>query len=49
MRSFASDNNSGMHDAVMDAIFEANIDHALGYGEDPWTEKATEIVKKTVQ
>ena len=46
MRSFASDNNSGVHPAVMEAIIEANIDHATGYGDDPWTEKAAAVIKK---
>ena len=40
MRSFASDNNSGVHPQVMQALSEANKDHALGYGEDFWTEEA---------
>ncbi|MDH6533421.1 low specificity L-threonine aldolase [Parabacteroides sp. 52] len=46
MRSFASDNNSGVHPAVMEAILSANTDHALGYGEDPWTEAATAKIKE---
>ncbi len=46
MRSFASDNNSGVHPAVMAAIEEANTDHAFGYGADMWTECATESVKR---
>ena len=46
MRSFASDNNSGVHPLVMDALMKANIGHAVGYGDDPWTKEATEIVKK---
>ena len=29
MRSFASDNNSGVHPLVMDALQRANEDHAL--------------------
>lgn len=40
MRSFASDNNSGVHPQVMQALSEANKDHALGYGDDLWTEEA---------
>ena len=40
MRSFASDNASGVHPAVMDALVGANTDHALAYGSDPWTERA---------
>ena len=30
MRSFASDNNSGVHPEVMAAIIVANRDHAAG-------------------
>lgn len=37
MRSFGSDNNSGVHPAVMEAIVAANNNHAVGYGDDPWT------------
>ena len=40
MRSFASDNNSGVHPLIIDAIVKANSDHAVGYGDDPWTEEA---------
>ena len=39
MRSFASDNNSGVHPLVMEALNRANRDHAIGYGDDPWTEE----------
>ena len=46
MRSFASDNNSSVHPLVMEALMKANDGHAVGYGNDPWTEEATEIVKK---
>lgn len=42
MRSFASDNASGVHPTVMDALVGANADHALAYGSDPWTERAVE-------
>ncbi|MCD7935846.1 MAG: low specificity L-threonine aldolase [Tannerellaceae bacterium] len=46
MRSFASDNNSGVHPRVMEALAEANRDHAVGYGEDPWTAQATQKIKE---
>ncbi len=46
MRSFASDNNSSVHPAVMGAIVEANRDHALGYGDDEWTERAENSFRK---
>ena len=42
MRSFASDNNSGVHPLVMEALNQANQDHAVGYGDDAWTEEAVE-------
>ncbi|MEA3201035.1 MAG: threonine aldolase [Thermoplasmata archaeon] len=39
-RSFASDNNSGVHPRVMQALAEANRDHVLAYGDDAWTQRA---------
>ncbi|MBQ7824473.1 MAG: low specificity L-threonine aldolase [Bacteroidaceae bacterium] len=45
MRSFASDNNSGVHPAVMNAIVKANVDHAVGYGDDPYTDEAVKAVR----
>lgn len=45
MRSFTSDNNSGVHPQVMAMLAEANQDHALAYGEDSWTERATRMVQ----
>lgn len=46
MRSFASDNNSGVHPLVMEALNQANQDHAIGYGDDPWTEEAVRKIKE---
>ena len=46
MRSFASDNNSGVHPAVMEALIAANSNHATGYGDDPWTAKAAEAIRQ---
>lgn len=45
MRSFASDNNSGVHPDVLRAIAEANCDHAVAYGGDRWTEAAEEAIR----
>ncbi len=45
MRSFASDNNSGVHPDIMDAILKANVNHASGYGDDPYTAEAVEAVR----
>ena len=47
MRSFGSDNNSGVHPRIMDAIVQANSDHAIGYGDDDWTRKA-EVAMQTL-
>ena len=33
--SFASDNTSGVHPAVLDALAAANTGHVLAYGDDP--------------
>ena len=48
MRSFASDNNSGVHPLIMDAIREANDNHAVGYGDDPWTAAATQRINEVL-
>lgn len=40
MRSFASDNNSGVDARVMMALQAVNKDHTVGYGDDPWTAQA---------
>jgi threonine aldolase len=36
-RSFASDNNAGVHPDIIRAISEVNRGHAVGYGDDPVT------------
>ncbi|MFI6509793.1 threonine aldolase family protein [Streptosporangium sp. NPDC050855] len=36
-KSFASDNHTGVHPAVLSAIFDANAGDAPAYGGDPWT------------
>jgi threonine aldolase len=39
-RSFASDNNAVVHPEVLEAIRRANEGHAVGYGDDPYTDAA---------
>ena len=39
-RGFASDNNAGVHPQILDELQLVNIGHALGYGNDKYTEKA---------
>jgi threonine aldolase len=45
-RGFASDNNSGVHPTIMNAIVEANIGHTIAYGDDPYTEQAVSKFKE---
>jgi threonine aldolase len=39
-RSFASDNNAGVHPEILDAIARANQGHVVAYGDDPFTRSA---------
>lgn len=41
-RSFASDNNAGVHSEVIAAIAAANHGHTVGYGDDPYTASAVQ-------
>jgi threonine aldolase len=45
MRAFASDNYAGAHPEVLAAIAEANADHVVSYGDDPWTEQAIALIR----
>jgi len=45
-RSFASDNNAGIHPKVLQAIAAANRGHAVGYGDDVYTESAVRKFKQ---
>ncbi|MDD4143094.1 MAG: low specificity L-threonine aldolase [Prolixibacteraceae bacterium] len=45
-KGFASDNNSGVHPAILKAMEDANPGHMAGYGSDPFTEKAVNIFKE---
>ena len=45
-RSFASDNNAGVHPEVLKAISAVNQGHTVGYGDDPYTES---VVRKFKQ
>lgn len=39
-RSFASDNNAGVHPEIIEAIARANQGHVVAYGDDPFTRAA---------
>jgi threonine aldolase len=45
MKSLASDNYSGVHPEVLEALGIANEDHAGSYGADPFTARATQKFK----
>jgi len=42
MISFASDNNSGIHPQILEAITKANDGHVVGYGDDDYTKQLKE-------
>jgi threonine aldolase len=46
VRSFASDNNAGIHPDVLKAVARANAGHAVGYGDDPDTRAAIAKFKR---
>jgi threonine aldolase len=45
VRSFASDNNAGVHPEVLKAIAAANQGHVVGYGDDAYTQSAIRRLK----
>ena len=45
-RSFASDNNAGVHPEIMAAIAGANEGHVVAYGDDPYTARATNLFRE---
>ena len=45
-RSFASDNNAGVHPEMIEAITAANDGHVVAYGDDPFTARAVKVFQK---
>lgn len=45
-RSFASDNNAGIHPSVLEAIAAANDGHVVAYGDDPYTARAVKLFRE---
>ena len=45
-RGFASDNNSGIHPSVLQAITDANKGHCIGYGDDQYTDEAVKSFRE---
>lgn len=44
--SLASDNWSGAHPLIMQAVMKSNEGYAASYGADPWTQKAKELIER---
>jgi threonine aldolase len=47
VRSFASDNNAGVCQEIIEAILKCNTEHVVAYGDDHYTELAKEKFKST--
>lgn len=45
-KSFASDNNAGIHPKILKAISDANQGHVVGYGDDEYTAQAIQKFKE---
>ena len=45
-RSFASDNNAGVHPEIIDALKAANEGHVVAYGDDAFTARAVKTFEK---
>lgn len=46
MKSFASDNYSGVHPKIMEAILAANSTHQISYGDDEITEQTNKLFRE---
>jgi len=46
MKSFASDNYSGIHPEVFEAIQRANTQHQISYGDDQFTEETNKLFER---
>jgi threonine aldolase len=44
-RQFASDNYAGICPEAWAAMADANSGHVPGYGDDPWTERAADLIR----
>lgn len=43
---FDSDYMSGAHHKVMERLLKTNSEHTTGYGTDPYTAKAADLIRK---
>jgi threonine aldolase len=45
-RGFASDNNAGVHPAILEAMASVNEGHVIAYGDDPYTAEAVARIQQ---
>jgi len=45
MKTFGSDNYSGVHPAVLERLARVNSEHEVAYGDDPITAQAVEVLR----
>ena len=45
-RGFGSDNHSGISPEILKAIADANVDHALAYGDDEWCARTEALFRE---
>ena len=48
-RHFASDNYSGICPEAWEAMAEANSGHVSSYGNDPWTQRAADLIREVFE
>jgi threonine aldolase len=48
-RHFASDNYAGITPEAFAALQEANTGHAPAYGNDPWTQRASDMIREVFE
>src|SRR5262245_1781174 len=48
-RHFASDNYAGICPEAWTALADANQGHARGYGDDPWTDRAADLIREVFE
>ncbi len=49
MISFKNDYSEGALPFVMEALLKTNLEQTIGYGEDEYTEKGIEAIKKSIE
>lgn len=48
MYSFNNDYSEGAHQRIVDALVKSNMEQTIGYGEDNYTKKASELLKQRI-